>query len=131
MAYMTPIYAAILGLILVYLSWRVVNLRNKYQIKRGDGGHEELMGTVRAQENLIEYLPTALVMMLMVELQGFSDWVIHMLGIVFVLARLLHLKGIHDPPGASKARRVSTRLTWAQMILTAGLCLYGSFIGIF
>ncbi len=131
MIHTTPIYAAALALLLIYLSWRVVNLRNKYQIKRGDGGHEELMGTVRAHENLIEYLPTALLLMLMIEMLGFSAWIIHVLGVLLLIARLLHLKGIHEPSGASKNRRIGTRLTWLQMTLSAGLCIYGSLMSAF
>ena len=125
----TPLYAALLALFQVYLSWRVVSLRNKYQIRMGDGGHTELTGVVRVHGNLIEYLPTTLILLFLLEVQGFSAPVIHALGVLLLFARLLHLKGIHDPAGASSSRKIGTRLTWVQMTIAALLCLCG-YIGL-
>ena len=78
----TPLYAGILALLQVYLSWRVVSLRNKYQIRMGDGGHTELTGAVRAHGNLLEYLATGIALLLLLDLMGFSNAVIHSLGIL-------------------------------------------------
>lgn len=127
--YITPLYAALLGLLLVYLSHRVVSLRNKLQIRMGDGGHAELSAAVRSQDGLIEYLPIALFMLLMVELLGFSPIIVHVLGLWLIAARLLHLKGQREPSGASRLRRTGTRMTWAQI---AAACLLGlaGFFGI-
>lgn len=126
-SYITPLYAALLGLLLVYLSHRVVSLRNKFQIRMGDGGHAELTAAVRSQDGLIEYLPTALLILLMVELLGFSPIVVHLLGVWLVAARLLHLKGQREPSGASRLRRLGTRLTWGQMTAACLLGLAGFF----
>lgn len=125
----TPLYAAILALFQVYLSWRVVSLRNKYQIRMGDGGHTELTGAVRVHGNLLEYLPTAIILLLLLEVQGFNSGIIHVLGLLLLFARLLHVKGIHDPAGASRSRKIGTRMTWAQMTIAALLCFCG-YIGI-
>lgn len=126
MVAITPLYGAFFGLLLVFLSWRIVQLRNKFQVKMGDGGHNELTAATRAQGNLIEYLPTALILMLMLEFLDFSGWVVHGLGILFVVARLMHLKGINDPSGKSFGRKLGTRLTWAQIIVASLLCLAGT-----
>lgn len=123
--FITPLYAAIFALFQVYLSWRVVTLRNKYQVRMGDGGHTELTGAVRVHGNLIEYLPLALLLLLLLEFIGFSGWIIHAMGLLFLTARLLHLKGIHDPAGASMSRKIGTRLTWLQITLCSLLCLAG------
>lgn len=126
MNFITPLYAGLFGIILVYLSWRIVHLRNKYQIKMGDGGHSALIAATRAQGNLVEYLPTSLVLMLMLEFLATSAWILHGLGIWLLLARLLHLKGIKDPSGTSIHRKIGTRLTWAQIVVAALLCIIGS-----
>lgn len=121
----TLLYAGIFALFQVYLSWRVVTLRNKYQVRMGDGGHTELTGAVRVHGNLLEYMPMGLILLLLLEAVGFSGWVIHALGILLLAARLLHLKGIHDPAGASISRKIGTRLTWIQMTIASLLCLMG------
>lgn len=123
----TPLYAGFFGIMLVVLSWRIVRLRNKLQIKMGDGGHEELIAATRAQGNLIEYLPTALILMLAAEFAGFQPIIIHALGILLIAARLLHIKGINDPSGKSKGRKIGTRLTWLQMTIASALCILGAF----
>lgn len=123
----TPAYAGIMALMLVYLSWRVVSLRKKYETKMGDEGHSELTAAVRAHGNLLEYLPTALLLLLLLEFLSFSSWVIHALGLLLVGARIIHLKGINAPSGKSLNRRLGTRLTWAQMTIASLLCLLGAF----
>lgn len=124
--FVTPFYAGLMVLFQVALSWHVVRLRNKYQIRMGDGGHTELTGATRVHSNLLEYLPSAMLMLLLLEIQGFSGWVIHVMAIAFIAARLMHLKGIHDPAGASRSRKLGTRITWAQMTVSALLCVLSS-----
>lgn len=123
--YVTPLYAGPSALLLVYLSAKVVRLRNRLQIRNGDGGHAELTAAVRAQSNLLEYLPTALLLLLMIEMLTFSQAIVHVLGIWFVLARLLYLKGSPEPAGASRLRRAGTRLTWAQIVVSSLLAILG------
>ena len=127
MTFVTPFYAGLVTLLFIYLSWRVVHLRNKYQIKMGDGGHTELTAAVRAQSNLVEYLPTSLLLMMMLEFLGSSAGLIHALGVTLLFARLLHLKGVKDPSGTSKHRKIGTRLTWVQMGVASLLCIVGVF----
>ena len=65
---MTPrivlLYAALLGLILVYLSYRVVSYRVKYKVGIGDGGNTKLARAIRVQGNFVEYVPIALLLIL-------------------------------------------------------------------
>lgn len=125
--YITPFYAGLCGLLLVYLSRRVVSLRNKHQIKMGDGGHAELTAAVRAQDSLIEYLPTALIIMFMAEMLAYSALIIHTLGVLLVASRLMHIQGSKAPSGQSRLRRIATRLTWTQITLASLLCILATF----
>jgi uncharacterized membrane protein YecN with MAPEG domain len=131
MTSITTIYAGFFGFLLVYLSWRVVNLRNKHQIKFGDGGHTELTAAVRAQGNLVEYLPTALLLMFVLEFLGTHPMVIHALGATLVIARVMHLKGMNEPSGKSISRKLGTRLTWVQILVASSLCFLSAFGFIF
>lgn len=123
-----PFYAALTGLLLVFLSWRVVTLRHKYQSERmNEEAHSVLTAATRAQAHLLEYAPIALLLLLLAELQGTSAIVLHALGATFVIARIIHLRGINDPSGKSRARRLGTRLTWLQIIAASLVCLLSCF----
>lgn len=128
--FITPIYAGFFGIMLVVLSWRVVKLRRKYEgphHKMNEGGHNEMTAAVRAQGNFTEYLPTALLLMWMLETMQFSPWLIHALGALLIAARLLHVHGLNEPSGKGSTRKLGTRLTWAQIIACSLLAFFGAF----
>lgn len=125
----TPLYAGLFGLLYVYLSRRLVILRNQHGGKMQERDHTEMTAAVRAHTNIVEYVPIALLMMLLVEIQDTSRWIVHALGLLLVLARILHLIGIHEPSGASPRRKVATKLTWLQIAAASALSLLAS-IGI-
>jgi uncharacterized protein len=124
---MTPrivlLYAALLGLILVYLSYRVVNYRMKYKVGIGDGGNVNLACAIRVQGNFVEYVPIALLLILFVELVGFSAWVVHVLGLTLLVGRVWHAQGLGASSGASRGRFVGTFSSWITIITAAILCL--------
>lgn len=128
MIIVTPLYAALFGVLLVFLQWRITHLRSKYQTTRmQEEGHSEMAAATRAVGNLVEYLPMALLLMILAEAQDTAPAVLHGLGLTLVAARLLHLKGLKDPSGKSPLRLLGTRLTWAVIVVTSLICVAGSF----
>lgn len=127
MLLITPFYAGILGFLLIALSWRIVKLRHNHQNKMQEVDHTVMAAATRAQGNLIEYLPTALLLMFFVEILEFRALFVHALGITLVVARLMHVKGINDPSGKSTLRKLGTRLTWGMMGVAATLSMIGAF----
>jgi uncharacterized membrane protein YecN with MAPEG domain len=127
-AFITPIYAGFFGIMMVVLSWRVTALRRKYEgNKMRETGHNELTAAVRARDNIVEYLPLALLLMWMLETMQFNPLIIHALGILLIIARLLHLHGLNEPSGDGFGRKLGTRLTWAHIVACASLGFAGSF----
>jgi len=90
----TALYAAILAALMIWLSIQVIKQRRKAQVKYADGGVDALTIARSAQGNAVDYIPITLILMAMVEYNGASLWMIHACGIVFVLGRILHAKGI-------------------------------------
>ncbi|OAJ94815.1 MAPEG family protein [Vibrio bivalvicida] len=90
----TALYAAILAALMIWLSIQVIKQRRKAQVKYADGGVDALTIARSAQGNAVDYIPITLILMAMVEHNGASPWMIHACGIVFVLGRILHAKGI-------------------------------------
>src|SRR5712671_5219943 len=87
--FVTPLYAGLLTLWFVVLSMRVVNLRRR-GILFGDNGDVGVTRIVRAQANFAEYVPLALLLMGFLELSRFSIYLVHALGLILLVARLLH-----------------------------------------
>jgi uncharacterized protein len=121
------LYAALLGLILVYLSYRVVSYRVKYKVGVGDGGNAKLARAIRVQGNFVEYVPTALLLILFVELAGFSAWLVHVLGVTLLGGRVWHAQGLGGSSGSSQGRFVGTFLSWLTIGTAAILCLLALF----
>ncbi len=124
------IYAALLGLLFIALSLRVVLLRHRLQVGIGSGGHEELTRAMRAHGNFAEYVPLALVLLILVEAgTAASTLIVHVLGASLVVARLLHgYFGLNRHAGTSAGRLWGTALTWLMMLISA-LILLATAIG--
>ncbi len=126
--FITPIYAGFFGVMMVILSWRVTKLRRKFEgNKMRETGHNELTAAVRARDNIVEYLPLALLLMWMLEFMQFNPWLVHALGITLIVARLMHLHGLNEPSGDGLGRRLGTRLTWLHISICSLLSFAGSF----
>jgi uncharacterized membrane protein YecN with MAPEG domain len=89
----TSIYASLAVLLLVRLSLSVIKLRRKNRILVGDGGNEELELAIRTHANALEYIPIALLLLLMLELNGAPKILIHLLGSTLLIGRIIHAIG--------------------------------------
>lgn len=126
--HITALYAGLCGFLLLYLSWRVVQFRRAFGVGIGDGGKKELKCAIRAHGNFVEYVPPALVLILLLELAGSSGWLIHGLGSVLIAGRILHAFGLSRSCGYSPGRFYGTLLTWSVMLAAAALNM-ASFAG--
>jgi uncharacterized membrane protein YecN with MAPEG domain len=90
----TALYAAFLAALMIWLSIEVIKQRRKAQVKYADGGVDALTIARSAHGNAVDYVPITLLLMAMVEINGASPWMLHLCGVLFVIGRLLHAKGI-------------------------------------
>ncbi len=121
------LYAALSALLLVWLSARVIQGRVAFKVDIGDGGNEEMQRRIRVQANFIEYVPLALILMLFVQQAGFSAWIVHLLGVTLILARVLHAMGLGRFSGVSKGRLIGASATFFVLLAGAVLSLMGAF----
>ncbi|NGN97231.1 membrane-associated protein [Grimontia sp. S25] len=125
----TPIYAALLCLVFIYLAMRVIKFRRGYKVALGDGDEKLLNKAIRAHGNFAEYVPFALLLMLMVELQlDQQSPYLHVLGIALLLGRLLHAYAVSQPTEPLKFRVYGMLLTFTVLIASA---LWALYLGIF
>ncbi|GAB3033672.1 MAPEG family protein [Bowmanella dokdonensis] len=117
----TLFYAGLLTLLVVALSARVIVLRNRHRVAIGDGGNQELQLAIRAHGNTLEYIPLALVLMLMLESVNIGDSLLHGLGLLLLAGRLIHAYSI--PARNLKLRVTGMILTFLMLLVSAGIGL--------
>ena len=92
----TPIYAALLGLLFIPFTLRVGLYRAKSKIFIGQGDDPELLRRIRGQGNFVETVPLALILLLSMELVGAGNNWLHALGALLVFGRFTHYIAITE-----------------------------------
>ncbi|TXH95786.1 MAG: glutathione S-transferase [Rheinheimera sp.] len=119
----TALYAAVLAVMFVGLALAVVRQRFKLRVGLGDGQQPELIKAIRIHGNFAEYVPFLLVLMFIAEQQQAAAWQIHLLGVLTVGGRLLHLVGLRQSSGTSIARFFGMISTFAALLCGAAFLL--------
>jgi uncharacterized protein len=125
----TPLYAALLGLWLLVLSVRVIQVRRDARVSLGSGGNTRLERAIRGQANFVEYVPVALLLLLILELARFSIYLLHLLGLTLLIARLLHGYTFAFRADFRSGRVAGAALTFIVLAVEAVLCLYQAYRG--
>jgi len=119
-----PAYAAVLAMLLITLSLRVIRARRTARVAIGDGGDGTLRRRMRVQANCAEYAPMGLILLGMAELAGAHMGVLHVLGLMLVAGRLVHAWGVSQEIENFRLRIFAMRLTFATLTAAAIVCLY-------
>ena len=115
----TPIYAALLGLIYVGLSINVIRTRSEQSVSLGDGGDQLLTRRIRGHGNFAEYVPIALILLAFLEAGGANAILVHALNATLVLGRLLHAFALSSLVLRPFCRTSGMALTFAVIIIAA------------
>lgn len=124
----TPLYAALLGLIFIGLSLQTIRLRRRHRVALGDGNQAPLRRAMRVHANFAEYVPLTLLLMFFVEKGGSSALRIHILGIALLAGRLLHAWGVSQVQENLRYRTLGMVLTFSVII---SACLFLLFARVF
>ncbi|MBV4365129.1 MAPEG family protein [Erwinia phyllosphaerae] len=90
----SALYVVLGALFLIKFSFDVVRLRRQYRVSHGDGGFYELQTAIRIHGNAVEYIPLALLLLVVMEMNGADMWMLHLSGLFFFLGRVLHSYGM-------------------------------------
>jgi uncharacterized membrane protein YecN with MAPEG domain len=124
----TSLYAALLAIVGLVLAGMVGSMRGKKQkISLGDGGDPQLLVAMRRQMNFVEYVPLALLLIALVELNGGSKTLIHGLGAVLLAGRIIHPFGIDASDMRKMPRFIGTLATFAVTVVAVGALLWQYF----
>ena len=110
------------------LALNVTRHRMKEGISTGSGNSQSLDRAVRAHGNNIEYVPGAILGILILAALGYSPLVINLLGASLLVARFCHAHGIQQLEVAlPKTRVLGNVLTWALYLIVVCLLVYSYF----
>lgn len=123
----TPIYAALLAVFFVAMSFYVIITRAKTDILVGDGGNRDMLVAIRRHGNLVEYMPFSLLMMALGELVGLGALWLHVSGVALVAGRLIHPFGVYADKGSLAPRVAGVLATMAAILIPGIYILYASF----
>jgi uncharacterized membrane protein YecN with MAPEG domain len=121
----TALYAAIIGLLAAILTVNVIRNRVALKVDDGDGGNATMRRCIRAHGNLAQHAPLALLLIGFAESIGTPKSVIHALGAVLVLARLLSAWGLLSAEGPTFGRQSGAGLTVLVLLAASVLILLG------
>ena len=115
----SALYAALLGLMFVVLSIKVIKQRRRYQVGIGSKGEATLERAIRVHANFAEYVPFALLLLFLAEYSGLATVYLHVLGATLVLGRLSHAFGVSQLKEPLQFRVFGMLLTFGVIILAA------------
>ena len=123
MMHITLIYAGLLGLLFLLLSFWVVKRRAQFKVMIGEGEAPEMLSAIRAHGNFAEYVPLTLLLMALCELAGVGALWLHLGGGLLLAGRILHAIGIQIPKAPNKPRLFGTLFFWLSLGLFSVLAL--------
>lgn len=119
----TALYGALNAIFNIFLANQVSNARKRHKVGLGQGEVPEMLVAIRAHGNNAEFVPLAIVMLLLAELCGGSPVLLHILGGSLLIARVAHWFGLPRPsPNAFRFSGVA--LTFGVILVSAGYVLY-------
>ncbi len=119
----TSLYAAAFGLLLIPITYAVGLRRMKTRTSFLDGGDEVLLRRMRSHGNFVEYVPFALVLIGLAELNGAPTVYVHGMGALLLLSRVVHYVVINFKPIVI-VRVISMLGTTAVFLLSSVYLIY-------
>lgn len=121
-----PLYAALLALVFVALSLRVIGARRSAKVAIGVSGDAMLERRARVHANFAEYVPFALLLLALAELRAAPALLLHGLCLVLLLGRAAHAWGVSNPSEDFRFRVAGMAATFTVIIAAALFLLIGS-----
>lgn len=119
----TLLYAGILGFLMVALSFNVMF----HWVRVTGSGQEtdqEMRRAERVLESFVEYVPLALILLMLIECGGAPSNMLHGLGLTLVAARVMHACGSNQIPLAGLLRFMGAQLTFIMVMICSLACVY-------
>lgn len=123
----TSIIAALAAILYIALAMRVIGVRRSNKVSLGDAANKTLETRIRQHGNFNEYVPLALILMAIAELQNAPRLLLIVLGLAILGGRLAHVYGLENMHNAvgRKLRTYGMLSTFLSLVvLSLTLVLY-------
>jgi uncharacterized membrane protein YecN with MAPEG domain len=125
----TALYIVLNAAIMLALAINVIRMRYRTRTRFGDAGNPQMMRAMRAHGNNTEYVPIALIILLLMHSLGGGLRLIHAVGLPLTVGRILHGLGFlehgHETStGHSYLRRSGMILTLLAIVIGILGCLW-------
>ena len=126
--HITSLYVGLLAILAIILAGGVLKHRIRSELSVGYD-NEAMHGAIRRFGNFTEYVPIALMVILMLENSGIASWALHLAGGALVLGRVLHAWGLDPAKPATAGRFIGTNLTFLVLLVGGGYLIYSFVAG--
>jgi uncharacterized protein len=123
-----PLYAAILAVLYIFLSIRVIQQRRQKRVSIGDGDNLQLRRAIRVHANFSEYVPLTLILVMSVEMQQFAPVIVHGLCLMLITGRFCHADGVSQENENFRFRMAGMVLTFTPIAISAVLLMASFFM---
>lgn len=124
----TALWSGLMILWLVYLGIRVALARRSNKVLLGDGSNPTVLLASRVFGNAAEYTPIAIGALAVLTLLGMPSYVLHVLGGLLFLGRLIHGLGLSNKK-VTAGRIFGMVLTWTPLIAAGAMLIVHAFVG--
>lgn len=114
-------------LLMTFLKLRTGATRNKTKVDFGAGESDDMARALRVQGNAVEDVPIALLGLGALGLMSAPIMLIHGLGGLLFISRVLHAAGLGGAGGFSLGRLLGTIGSLLSLLVIGGACLYFAF----
>ena len=118
----TAFYAALLAVLFMFLSIRVIGWRRQQRVEIGHGEDLQLLRRMRVHANFAEYAPFTLLLMALAESMVPPHILLHLVGMTLLAGRLMHAYGLSQTPHNLRYRAWGMTLTFTAMGIAALMC---------
>jgi len=117
----TGLYAGMLAILFIGHAINVIRMRLKFRVGIGVGEkeHKPLAKMVRIHGNFAEYIPLALILLAIAELNGLGSTWLHVFGATLFIGRILHAMGLNKSIGISKPRQIGMLSSFVVILALA------------
>jgi uncharacterized protein len=119
----TALYAALNAILNIWLANRVSTIRRRDKVSLGHGDSQDLLVAVRVHANSAEFVPLALLMMLIAELCGAASVPLHVYGGLLFVGRLMHVPGM-SMKAPNFYRVAANIITWFGIVIISVYVLW-------
>lgn len=128
LSYSLEIVGVYIGLNLfinLFLAYRVSANRMRANVMSGTGDDSGLYNANRAHVTNAEYTPIILVGLIGLHLLSGSIYVIHAVGLLLTVGRILHAMGLTSAATKSTPPRlIGIVMTWTAQLIVGAACIY-------